>query len=187
MALPSECNDPFEFTPRSRVTITREYMLEKLQRDPEHFRPAYDDLVREGFSQLFSEFLKSLPEAIETMFPEFRIRYRDRLIDLDLASREQASQFVGILCLSLPNLSIPMWSHYGHEHSGVVIGVKKDDPAFSHGVSGWVRYRKNRVSVDPLVRPGSEVWWKQINRTIFSKSPEWSYEKELESFFVCRS
>ncbi len=183
VVLPNECNDPFEFTPRSRMTITKGYWLHKVHTDPEHFLPVYDKLVSEGFKPSFSEFLRALPETIETRYGEIRKLFRDNLVQNDLSARDEASLFAGILCLSAPNDSIPMWAHYGNEHKGVAVGIRKDDPAFSRGQSGRVRYVKHRCSVDPLLAADTQPWWNQIYRTIFSKNLDWNYEKEFRILF----
>ena len=183
VALPNECNDPFEFTPRSMMTLTRNYMLNKLRTDPEHFRPVYEDMVSDGYSEPFSEFLRALPSEIQKQSPAIRTLLRTHIVEYDLNVRNDASRFAGILCLSATNDSIPMWSHYGHDHRGVVIGVRQYDDAFFHGTGGKVRYVKHRVSVDPRVEAGTRLWWKQINRVIFRKSWEWNYEQEFRIVF----
>jgi hypothetical protein len=76
VALPVECNDPFEFTPKSRVTITRDEMLKMIEKDPEHYRPLYDQFVSNGYSKPFVEFLGMLPGEITKCFPQFLKQYR---------------------------------------------------------------------------------------------------------------
>ncbi len=184
VALPNECNDPFEFTPCSKASLTRKYMPQELKDDPEHYRPLYDYLVELGFSQSFSEFLRPLPEHIRKNFPEVIKLHRSRLVHEDLRSRDDASQTAGVLCLSTLNHSVPMWSHYADHHRGVVIGMNRDDAAFSHGIAGEVKYLKRlRVRIDPFAAAGTQLWWEQINRTIFSKSREWAYEREFRIAF----
>jgi len=184
VALPSECNDPFEFTPSSRATLTRQYLLEKWKNDPSHFRPVYDQMVADGFLQPFCEFLRFLPAQITRIFPRILKLHQAALIEDDLRSRDQASEVAGVLCLSARNESIPMWSHYADMHRGVVIGIKARDSTFSQAIHRRVRYlKRRRVSVDPFATVGTKKWWEQINRTIFSKSQEWDYEQEYRILF----
>ncbi len=183
-ALPIECNDPFEFTPRSRVTVTCESLVGKVKTDPEHFRPLYDQHVEQGFWSLpFQNFLEGLPNQIRKDFPEFLRLYRIALKEYDLKSLKEASEHVGILCLSERSDSIPMWSHYSDGHKGVVIGIDIGDSSFLRGTHGKVKYPKHRVSIDPQVEAGTKLWWKQLHRIMFSKSLEWEYENEHRIVF----
>lgn len=184
VALPAECNDPFEFTPKSRVMVTCEEILDKVENEPEYFRRLYEQHVAQGFSLSFDDFLKGLPNEIKKCFPEFLRLYRQALVDYDLNSPKEASEHAGILCLSGRNDSIPMWSHYSNSHKGVVIGVEADDESFRHSKLSEVKYYKHRVSIDPKAEAGSKLWWRQINRIIFSKSLEWRYEAEHRMVFL---
>src|SRR5258706_13654347 len=95
VALPSECNDPFECTPRTRVTTCGD-MLRQLENDPEHFRPLYDEHVQQGlFSAPFSEFLQGLPEQIKERSPEVRKLIRPHFVISDLNARNEVSQHFG--------------------------------------------------------------------------------------------
>lgn len=180
IALPNECNDPFEFTPRSRMTITPRLLRKKLENDPEHFRLPYNKLVEHGFSRSFSEFLKALPHQKQSS--KERKILRDALTTNDLDHWNQCSSFFGVLCLSAVNDSIPMWSHYSHDHRGVVIGVRKGDAAYANAIAQRkIKYVKHRVSVDPVVL--REKWWNDFKRTVFSKSCEWDYEQEFRMIF----
>jgi hypothetical protein len=187
VTLPVECNDPFEFIPKSRVTITRKEMLKKVKNDPEHFRPLYEQFVANGFSRSFVEFLARLTSEIIKCFPEFLKQYRQALVDYDMNSPKEASEYVGILCLSSLNDSIPMWSHYGDSHRGVVIGIEANDESFRYSNISSVRYLKSRVSIDPGIESGTKKWSQQIHQIIFSKSSEWDYEAEHRMVFHQKS
>lgn len=183
VALPAECNDPFEFTPKSRVTVTCKEFLDKVENEPEYFRPLYEQHVAQGFSLPFNEFLGGLPKEIKKCYPDFLLLYRQALVEYDLNSPKEASEHAGILCLSERNDSIPMWSHYSNSHRGVVIGIEADDESFQRSILKRVRYYKHRASIDPKAEGGSKQWWRQINRIIFSKSIEWKYEAEHRMVF----
>src|SRR5260221_6980865 len=90
---PNTFNDPFELTPRSKFTITVNYMLERVQNDPEWFRELYQDMVRhEGYSYSFARFLADLPTVIPKKFKAFKELYRQAQIRNDLGSIDEASQ-----------------------------------------------------------------------------------------------
>jgi hypothetical protein len=187
VAMPVECNDPFEFTPKSKNTLTCEEFLIKVQNEPEYFRPLYQQFVAEGFSKSFEDFLKKLPSEIKMRFPEVLRQYRRALVDYDLNSPKDASEYVGILCLSERNDSIPMWSHYSDSHKGVVIGIEANDESFQSSNIGKVGYFKHRVSIDPRAEAGSLKWSQQLYKIIFSKSSEWKYEAEHRMIFHQKS
>jgi hypothetical protein len=100
-----------------------------------------------------------------------------------MKSPKEASEHVGILCLSALNDSIPMWSYYSDSHRGVVIGIEANDESFRNSNISKVRYLKNRVSIDPRVKSKSIKWRRQIYQIIFSKSLEWKYEAEYRMVF----
>src|SRR5713226_6189486 len=74
---PNQLNDPFEVTPRTRVRLTQDYMLEKVKHDPECFRPAYQDMVEnEDYSGSFPKFLQESQTLFSKQFREFLKPYR---------------------------------------------------------------------------------------------------------------
>jgi hypothetical protein len=186
VALPNECNDLFEFTPRSKVLLTRASMLQKVRDEPEHFRPTYENLVADGYTGAFDKFMHDLPGQIEKKFPEVLRLYKLQLVENDLNSRDLASRFAGILCLSETSTSAPMWAHYAHDHSGAVVGLCISKKTFPYGIYSKIRYCKHRVPVAPNAPVGDKLFKAQIHRTVFRKNVEWKYEQEHRVLFNLR-
>ncbi len=184
---PNEFNDPFELTPRSKFTITVDYMLNRVHSDPESFRNPYENMVtHEGYPYSFKRFLADLPAVIPLQFKKFKKLYREEQIQNDLGSLDEASKLMGILCVSKPNNSIPMWSHYANYHQGVAFGLDLGHPSFSKGYAwkfGAVKYRKNRTSVDALLTSPNAELFRQMISVIFTKGIIWKYEQEYRGIY----
>jgi len=145
---PNEFNDRFELTPRSKLTVTLDYLLGLLRNEPEWFRRPYEEMVQnDKYPHNFERFLSNLPRVIPLKFKEFKRRYREELIKNDIKSIDEAGRVMGILCVSRSNNSIAMWSHYANHHQGVVFGLHLVHSCFTSGYATEfraVRYRKNR-------------------------------------------
>jgi hypothetical protein len=179
---PNAFNDPFELTPRSKFTITLDYMLARVHHEPEWFREPYNDMVQnEGYPHSFDRFLADMPTIIPMKFKAFKKLYREAQIRNDLGSIDEASQLMGILCVSKPNDSIAMWSHYANYHRGVAFGLDLVHSCFTDGYASEfaaVKYQRNRCPVDALLPIGSVELFSQLMSVIFTKSTIWKYEQE---------
>ena len=145
---PNAFNDPFELTPRSTFTITIDYLLNRVRNEPESFREPYNNMVRHaGYRDSFERFLAEMPTAIARKFKVISKLYREAQIHHDLGSVDEASQYFGILCVSKPNDSIAMWSHYANYHRGVAFGL---DLAHSCFYGTPRRLRRREVSAKPV-------------------------------------
>jgi len=186
---PNVFNDPFELTPRSKFTITVDYMLNRVRNEPEWFREPYNDMVRnEGYPHSFDRFLADMPAVIPMKFKAYKKLYREAQIRNDLGSMDEASQYMGILCVSKPNDSIAMWSHYANHHRGVALGLELAHSCFT-GLAGdfdAVRYRRNRCAVDALLPICSVEWYNQLKTVMFTKSTIWNYEQEHRRIYRLR-
>ena len=182
---PNEFNDPFELTPRSKFTMTRHDMISRAKTDPEYYRSTFEDMKNDGYSQKFEQFIAMFPTITPQMFKHYRKLMREQLVKLDMKSLNEASQKLGILCVSKPPNSIPMWSHYADDHRGIAIGL--DLPKIGSNLPGppfWrVKYRIPRLGVNPWLSPTSPEWLKQVIDTIFVKSRDWIYEQEYRRVF----
>src|SRR6266566_4504306 len=186
---PNAFNDPFELTPRSKFTITADYMLNRVRNEPEWFREPYNDMVRhEGYPHSFDRFLADMPTVIPMKFKAFKRLYRAAQIRNDLGSMDEASQYMGILCVSKPNDSIPMWSHYANHHRGVAFGLDLAHSCFTGhaGEFDAVRYQRNRCAVDALLPINSAEWYNQLKLVMFTKSTIWEYEREYRRIYRLR-
>jgi len=182
---PNEFNDPFETTPHSKFTKKPEEMVELVRTNPEYYRPVYKDMNREGaFTGTFEKFIGGLPKALIRHFTEYKKLSREELAKIDIRTPDTLSREMGILCLSKTRSSIPMWSYYADHHRGVVFGFNIDKfggPKYWH--SGFVKYRKQRVVVNPYLPPASPDLKKFYYNTVFTKSAEWSHEQEYRRVF----
>jgi len=96
---------------------------------------------------------------------------------------DAVSQELGILCLSKPPNSIPMWSYYADHHRGVVFGLNVDKIGGRlHGPCGLVKYCKQRARVNPWLPPG-DAMHKQVLKTLFTKCADWKHEQEYRRVF----
>ncbi len=110
---PNELNDPFEITPRSINTMTRKYIVEKATNDPEHFRPIYEQMVADDvFTGTFSDLLEAYRTMPRKVYAQVMRLYEEHLVRDDLASINERSRLMVVLCFSAVDNSIPMWSHY---------------------------------------------------------------------------
>lgn len=114
------------------------------------------------------------------------------------ACRNRFSRKYGILSLTRQPLNSLMWSHYGDEHQGVVIGIDVDIAGFScvekcviPSQYGEVIYSATKphkdlpvISADILMEIGQELRFDPdafnlVKRAFLYKSIEWGYEEEV--------
>ncbi|WP_122892933.1 DUF2971 domain-containing protein [Arcobacter peruensis] len=114
---------------------------------------------------------------------------------------------LGIVSLTEDHINPLMWSHYADEHKGVVIEFLKDVPLYEDSLQSLdgklSRFGKDYLGeiyeyperiiykrVKPTFEYGNELspdsvtdfHWKKFNKSIlFTKSDDWSYEKEHRS------
>jgi hypothetical protein len=183
---PNEFNDPFEITPHSIFRRPLPQMIEEARTKPEIFRGTYDDMKRAGvlYTDSFDRFIAELPKALAHHYVAYRKLSKKELAKRDTRTLDNVSQKIGILCLSKPATSIPMWSYYADHHRGVVFGfdVNKISSRVSWQ-SGLVKYRKRRALVNPYLPPKSDAWRKQGFKMFFTKSIEWKHEQEYRRVF----
>jgi hypothetical protein len=181
---PNEFNDPFELTPRSKFTITLNDMLNRVRNCPEYYRGVFEDMKKDGHSQTFEQFIETLPKVLPTKFSEFRNLMRKKLVEMDMQAINEASQKLGILCVSKKANDIQMWSHYANHHKGIAIGLDLSKAGGAlKGQFGEVKYRKPRRGVDPWLMPPNPEWFRQVTETIFTKGQEWIHESEYRRVF----
>jgi hypothetical protein len=181
---PNEFNDPFELTPRAKFVWKSEEMVERARKDPNYYRCVYENLKGDGYTGTFEEFAAQLPQAIPRRFKEFKGIMRQKLTATDMTSIHKSSQTLGILCLSKPRDSIPMWSHYAKQHEGIAIGLEPDQlPNTLPGHFGKVIYRQRRCPFDWSLKPTTVERHKQTLKALLTKSKVWEYEQEFRRVF----
>ena len=92
-------------------------------------------------------------------------------------------KIIGIYSLSKRPDSVLMWSHYGKNHNGFVVGFDSEHPFFgrhrSHqyiDVLSEVIYSRNRIEVDVANPKNNKA--EDTNKILITKNIEWEYEKE---------
>jgi hypothetical protein len=198
---PRSLNDPFEMKPRVLLdrysdedwTVARE----RARRSGMFPSGTLDDKLVEGL------FLTPLPrhrmdeksfpglwpardpklreEPFKTIaeFDEFRARWVRETLENNLNER------FGIFSLTEDPAKLLMWTHYGAEHRGVVVGFQPNHAFFAQvGTLRRVEYRAERVSVpsnDGVIRVAGR-WLVEGQdppvETLLRNHPDWGYEKE---------
>lgn len=114
------------------------------------------------------------------------------------ACKNRFSRNYGVLSLTRQPLNPLMWSHYGDEHQGVVIGIDVDMAGFSDKEScvipsqyGEVIYSATKphcnlpiIDTDELMSIGNGIEFNSdafnlVKRAFLYKSLEWGYEEEV--------
>jgi hypothetical protein len=173
---PKEFNDPFEFTPTTLNPIAS-LDHEKLVR-LNHW------LHQQGLVCSSVESLqKVLPVLMQTN-PIVR-NFAMELVKSDMAARNEASDYLGVLCLSEPRTDIRMWAHYGDENQGVAVGLDFDNEV--SGIGGVVcfdkvQYEIRRPSRDDTLEVGEE-FHNQMVKITMTKSKVWTNEREHRMVF----
>lgn len=101
----------------------------------------------------------------------------DKLSDFEVTS--MANQYLqktienfGVICFTETSHSILMWSHYSNCHRGMCLGF--DIPNTDHAGVYKVEYSRNYPDLD-----FGNIWHKDgVMKILWTKSPDWSYEKE---------
>ncbi len=140
-------------------------------------------MVRAGsYAGSFDQFIKDLPSAIPKHYSQYKKLSKREMINRDMDALKEFSSQLGVLCFSKPPNNIPMWSYYGNHHRGVVFGVNVENIGGDlPGRYGFVKYRKNRVKLDPFAPQACAV--SQRERVLFTKSHEWRHEQEYRRVF----
>jgi len=178
---PNEFNDPFEITPLSRRARPLPEMIKDATIESPYFRAVYEDMVHDGaYSGSFEQFIRDMPTELPKHYPAYKKLSAKEMAVRDLTALDEVSPELGILCLSKPRDDIPMWSYYANEHRGIAVGLDPDRiGSLPEGPRGFVKYRKNRLRVNPF----SKTFHKERLQTIFTKSFAWRHEQEYRRVF----
>jgi len=89
------------------------------------------------------------------------------------------------LSLTEEKNNLLMWSHYAKSHKGFVIGFESENIFFSEktlsGISPIFNVRYSAERPDYSLTEGSD-YHNMYENILLTKSPHWSYEKELRMF-----
>jgi len=181
---PNQFNDPFEFTPRMICSDTSRY-AKRLFKTKANIKKLYE-MKREdgGLAGSFHEFRKFMSDRRPLLFGMMKEAMQHTLPDSEKRLLDRVSELHGVLCMSSQRDSILMWGHYCDKLLGLVIGFDGTSEVFRQGKGlKPVAYLSQRVIFDALWVNGSREMAKFEDQIVFSKSAEWSYEKELRQFF----
>lgn len=161
-------NDPFEILPRIEGTVDQ---LQEYLRAIQEELPPNDKIAIESIATLKSDAASALQAKVSNALRE--------------AVNTSLGETYRLLCTSLVNDSILMWSHYGDKHMGIVVEFETDKLAEGlkyPSVIEPVHYRTNRtlLSLNQLVFNESleAFMWESLT----TKSIHWSYEEEVRIF-----
>jgi Protein of unknown function (DUF2971) len=148
---PSAFNDPFELLPEIVVPLDAEERKFNLQFD-----------LSSGRESDASSEIDAIPEGCGSSDAMSR--------EIVLLLNEQ----VGILSLTRVRDSLLMWSHYGDQYAGAVMGFDSTHNFFAHQID--VEYR----SLRPRRHISSYLAGKPVSLAeLCAKSNQWAYEEEV--------
>jgi hypothetical protein len=178
---PNQFNDPFEFSPHvicSNVDRIARNLIETQEDENILNMRCQKETASGRFSGTFFTFKEKfitscLMQAIPGALEQFQESYPDVI-----------SARFGVLCLSKKQDSIVMFSHYGDNHQGLVIGFDSSHAVFQKGKGLQpVTYVKERLVYDMNWEVGGEQERKYGEAIVFSKNEEWIYEGEVRQIF----
>lgn len=177
---PLDFNDPFEFRP---VLPSDKFfdvpLANGLADDPERLLP--------GDWQL--EF-----ESPDVERQEYAVEEEEFLNEFAATSQRKASSQIGLLCLSETPASLTMWAHYTGAHEGFVLAFNAEHEFFRQSRRNYalgqlwkVRYAQHRPHLFRWTHRTRPSFTDFAQDFMFTKSEEWSYEKEWRMMFPLQS
>lgn len=177
---PGALNDPFEVRPHVAAIASRDDAIQMLlQMLPEESRRMHGLLSADRQAALSVGAIENLVKAdLSESDSEIINRINGFAPFVQDLLRPKLDGLLGMLCLSEVSDSLLMWSHYGNEHCGFVIGFDADHPYFDdrRGPQDELRhlrrvnYRQDRPSGQLSEFDGADI--------LLVKSTHWSYEQE---------
>lgn len=93
---------------------------------------------------------------------------------------EALRKSIGILCLSKENSNTLMWTHYADNHKGICLGFSLPSVISNLCIAFEVRY-ENSITANNFLCTDEDDDFFAIAKWIFTKSNNWSYEKEVRA------
>ncbi len=188
-------NDPFDVPREMSFGITPENIMHALSLrmteliesppdDTSNLNPGVRLIIETVKKGIPEELKKELIDGIKDVANEHKPR-SDSLEELRAMWRAFIPDF-RILCLAESPAHSAMWSHYAEQYSGVVFEFRCVDELDSAWLAAKpVRYPKSKPEVYTaagwakiLTMPNDQAIRTIIDIATFTKSQEWSYEKE---------
>ncbi len=181
---PNEFNDPFEFRPQVICSNSNRKFKITLRNDQDE-RAAFAEQKKAGFKGTARQFRRELRKARPALVAEFAKNLPELNSKLQENYPDRASEEHGVLCLSTRSDSLVMWGHYCDKYRGMVIELDASWPLFQ-GRKGLhrVEYRRERVVWDTVWPSGGAKETKLVEKLVFGKNDEWSYEHEVRQLFT---
>jgi hypothetical protein len=179
-SIPNQLNDPFELSPKIDPSQFTLEMFETFLRRDFNINEAYELEAsvrgltdREAFKTWY---LGEVAGRARRLFPNISN-------NVEMVRRnflDHFSKHWRIVCGSLVNDSILMWSHYANKHTGVVLAFDTSKEPFSQLGESDVR-RVTYSEKKPYYVHSSDVdcFLKGIFNVASTKAAPWSYEKEV--------
>jgi hypothetical protein len=149
---------------RQHHYVDRAYRLEGRQRgfgSKREFKRWYlKDVPRR-----VAERLPKVPENVEGVRRKFALRF---------------GKYWRLICASLTNDSILMWSHYADNHTGLVLAFDTDEPPFSKIPDDcWLTVKYSDKKPDYIYSHQEREFRRKMFVVAGTKAIGWSYEKEI--------
>jgi hypothetical protein len=200
---PSEFNDPFDMRIDELIGLDFRKFAEELGHEMFEFLSGELGSLRNSkignMAAIINNALRSAsPEVKKAIHDEVIATNIDELYDFDDINKSHKNTLEkiqgslnchGVFCTTLNHDSLLMWAHYAQSHQGAVFEFAPDFERDSVlCASKPVRYNKERPLVfrhpSDMLRHGitmspDESTRQIIDDLIFTKSPEWSYEREF--------
>lgn len=157
---PFSFNDPFDCRPNFTLNGTKDQLVKYYEGVLARCCPEMSRQERRADARRRVSDPESDPTSTAN-FAKFRAMYH-----------EQVTVKVGVLCISEVPDDLLMWAHYADSHRGICLSLNRNDPFFA--IAHPVNYQKLRPEVNPLFDTHEEM----LDRSMFTKSDHWSYEKE---------
>lgn len=157
---PFSFNDPFDCRPNFALNGTKDQIVK------------YYEAILSRRCPEMSRQERRIDARRRVSDPEFDPRNPANFAKFRSMYHEQVTARVGVLCISEVPDDLLMWAHYADSHKGICLALNRSNPFFA--TAHPVKYQKLRPEVNPLVDSHEEM----LDRSMFTKSDHWSYEKE---------
>jgi hypothetical protein len=177
---PTDLNDPFELSPNIDSSQFTQRRVEALLRQDFYVDKAYREegwrrglTSKKEFKRLYlkdvhrraAEALPKIPKNVEAVKREFAERF---------------GKYWRLVCASLINDSILMWSHYADNHTGLVLEFDTDEPPFCQIPENcWLTIKYSDEKADYVYSHKDREFLKKMFAVAATKATDWSYEKEV--------
>lgn len=157
---PSSFNDPFDCHPTFLFEASNEEIT-----------TYYDGLVKKYMPHLNREQRR---QEVRSQLRDWERSPRnpETLKRFQEQHTEKITEQIGILCLSIKNSDILMWSHYANSHRGICLEFDGYFEFFANAME--VKYPLERPQINPFRQNRHEM----MEAALLTKAKHWEYEQE---------